>query len=267
MPIHPTAIVDPRAEVDSDVEIGPFAVVGADVVIRRGVVLDAHSVVLGPSEIGEETHLHPFAVLGGPPQDRKYRGEATRLVVGRRNSFREGATAHRGTAAGGGVTTIGDDGLFMAHSHVAHDCHVGSGVVFANSAAIAGHVSVGDHANLGGMSGVHQNGRVGRFAMVGAGAMVAQDVPPFTIAQGDRARIFGLNVIGLRRNGFTPETVAALKRTFRFLFQQGLALGTAIESLDEEERKVPEVQEILEFVRTSRRGICRAIVTTDSPCP
>lgn len=264
MAIHPTAIVDPQAEIGEDVEIGPYCVVGPQVVLDRGVRLDAHAVVWGPTRLGAECRLHAFTAVGGEPQDRKYRGEPTRLEVGRRTVFREYVTAHRGSGAHG-VTVIGDDCLFLAHSHVAHDCCVGNGVVFANSAAIAGHVTVGDHANLGGMAGVHQHARVGRYAMVGAGAMVAQDVPPFSIVQGDRARIWGMNLIGLRRHGFTSETVEVLRRTFRYLFQQGLALATAVETLSEQERSVAEVVELLDFVRSSKRGVCRAVVTEDSP--
>ena len=172
---------------------------GADVELKDGVTVHSHAVVLGPSVIGEGTQIHSHAVLGGTPQVRDDDGSGTRLIVGKNNVFREHATAHRGSSEGTGVTTIGDDNYFMAYSHVAHDCNVGSGCTFANSAAIAGHVCVEDGVVIGGLAGVHQHARIGRLSMVAAGSMCAQDVPPFTIAKGDRVRLYGLNVVGLRR--------------------------------------------------------------------
>ncbi len=254
--IHPTAVVDPSAELGR-VRIGPYAVVGPRVVLHDDVVLDAHAVVLGPTVLGSGCRVHAFACLGGDPQDLKYRGETTRLEVGPRNTFRENVTVSRGTAHGGGVTRIGADNLFMASSHVAHDCVVGDGCVMANCASLAGHVEVGDGAVIGGLVGVHQHVRVGRLAMLGGGAMVAQDVPPFMLVQGDRARLHGLNVIGLRRAGVASEALRALRRAYRELFQRGRPLRIAIEEVERQEPDVPEVRELLAFLRGSTRGICR----------
>lgn len=258
MPIHPTAVVDPRAELGVDVDIGPFAVVRAGVVLHDRVVIGPHAVVTGPTVIGEDCRIFQFASIGEDPQDLKYRGEETRLEVGARNVFRENVTVNRGTGLGGGVTRIGSDNLFMAGSHVAHDCMVGSGCVFANQAALAGHVKVFDRAILGGFSGVHQHSRVGRCAMVGAGAMAAQDVPPFTICQGDRARLFGLNIVGLRRAGFRLEVLQALKAAYRDLFHQGMPMRIALEQVREGYADVPEVVELVDFCESSTRGICRS---------
>ena len=256
MAIHPTAVVDPRAELGRDVDVGPFAVVAAGAVLHDGVCIDAHAVVAGPCELGEGSRVHAFACVAGDAQDRKYRGEPSRVVAGRRCVFREGVTVHRGTSAGDGVTRLGDDVLLMAQAHIAHDCHVGSDVVLANGAALAGHVTVGDGAVFGGLAGVHQFCRVGRLAMVGAGAMVAQDVPPFTLAQGDRARIVGLNRVGLRRAGISPAARVALRRAFGELFLAGRAVRAAAVALDA--AGVAEVVELAEFCATPGRGVCRA---------
>lgn len=265
MAIHPTAVVDRTAELGADVEIGPFCVIGPHVRLYDRVVIQAHAIVNGPTEVGEDTKIFSFAAIGGDPQDLKYRGETTRLIVGARNVFRENATANRGTAHGGGMTRIGDDNLFMAGSHVAHDCVVGSHCVFANYVAIAGHVTVQDRAILGGLAAVHQHSRVGRCAMVGGGAMAAQDVPPFCIAQGDRARLLGLNVVGLRRAGFPLETLQALKNAYRELFQAGMPLRIAAEQVREVYADVPEVMELVEFLENSTRGICRSAGVEPAP--
>jgi UDP-N-acetylglucosamine acyltransferase len=258
MAIHPTAVVDPGAEI-GDVELGPYAVVGAGVRLHDGVRLGAHAVVTGPAEIGRGTVVGAHAVLGGDPQDRKHDPAVpTRLVVGADNVFREFTTAHRGSSDGRRETVIGDGNYFMANSHVAHDCVIGSGTTFANSAAIAGHVEVGDGAVLGGLCAVHQHARVGRLAMVGGGAMCAQDVPPFTLAQGDRARLYGVNIIGLRRAGLADETITALKEAWRLLFTGDLPRKTAISRVEEAHGRVPEVAELLAFMRASSRGVCRS---------
>lgn len=256
--IHPTAIVDPGAELAEDVVVGPFAVVGPGVSLAEGVEVGAHSVLTGAMTVGPRTRIYPHAALGGDAQDRKYSGEDSRLEIGADNVFREFSTANRGTAHGDGVTRIGDGNLFMAYSHVAHDCRVGDGCVLANSVALAGHVTVQDGAVLGGLVGVHQFSRIGRCAMVGGGAMVAQDVPPFTIAQGDRARIYGLNIVGLRRNGFDLDVITALKGAYRELFHQGLPLRIALEQVREVYVDVPEVQELVAFMEGSTRGVCRS---------
>lgn len=259
MAIHPTAVVDARAEVGRDVEIEAYAIIRAGVILHDGVHVGPHAVLTGPSSIGAGTRIFPFASIGEDPQDLKYRGEPTRLEVGARNVFREGVTVNRGTGHGGGVTRIGDDNLFMAASHVAHDCVVGSYCVFANCAALAGHVTVGDRVVLGGFSGVHQHSRIGRCAMVGAAGMAAQDVPPFTIAQGDRARLFGLNVVGLRRAGFKLDVMQALKNAYRDLFHQGRPMRIALEHVREAYADVPEVVELVDFCESTQRGVCRSI--------
>lgn len=258
--IHPTAIVDRAAEL-GDVEIGPYAVIGAGVKLHDGVSVGAHAVIEGDTVIGARTQIHPHAVLGGPPQDRKHDPRVpTRLVIGADNVFREFATAHRGTAGGRQQTVIGDRNYFMASSHVAHDCVVGSDTMFANSAAIAGHVEVADGAVLGGLCAVHQHTRIGRLAMIGGGGMCAQDVPPFTLAQGDRARLYGVNIIGLRRAGMDDATLSAIKDAFRLLFLGDAPRKTAIGRVDEALGHVAAVRELLEFLQSSTRGVCRAAV-------
>ncbi len=263
MRVHPTAVVDPTATLAPDVELGPYAVIGEDVHLGQGVRVGAHAVISGPTTVGEHTQVFPHAVLGQDPQDKKYQGERTALEIGAHNVFREFTTVNRGTGGGGGLTRIGDRNLFMAYVHVAHDCTVGSGCVFANSVALAGHVVIQDGAVLGGLVGVHQHTRIGRHAMLGGGAMAAQDVPPFTIAQGDRARLFGLNVIGLRRAGFSLTVIQALRSAYRELFQQGIPLRLALEQVREVYAEVPEVQELVGFVASSARGVCRSAGTDE----
>lgn len=255
MSIHPTAVVHEGAEI-GDVEIGPYAVIGGGVTLADGVQVAAHSVVQGRTTVGSGTQIGPHAVLGGPPQDRKHDGSPTRLVIGERNVFREFSSAHRGSSSDRGLTRIGDDNYFMANSHVAHDCEVGSDCMFANSAAIGGHVTVGDGVVLGGLVGVHQFARIGDLAMVGGGAMCAQDVPPFTLAQGDRARLFGLNVTGLRRAGFDSDQISALKSAWRTLFVSGLPARAAIARVRDESDR-PEVLQLVDFLERSERGVCR----------
>ncbi len=256
--VHPTAIVDPGATVHPSATIGPYCVVGPDVIIEHGVVLVAHVVVEGPTRLGPRNHVFPFASLGTAPQARAYGGESTRLEIGEGNIIREYVTMNRGTAAGQGITRVGRDGIFMAHAHVAHDCTVGDGVVLANNVALAGHVRVEAHAVLGGLCAVHQFARIGTYALVGGGAMVAQDVPPYTLAQGDRARLKGLNLVGLRRAGFAPEVIQALRRAFRLLFRSNLRRADAMARVEETLGGFLEVQQLLEFIRTSARGVCRA---------
>ena len=266
MAIHPTAIIDPLAVI-GDVEIGPYCVVGRGVTLLDGVVLKSHVVVEGETIIGQGTVVHSFAVIGGDPQDLKYSGEPTKLLIGSNNTFREYSTCNRGTAGGGGVTTIGDDNLFMASSHVGHDCVVGSGCVLANSAALAGHVVLSDNVVMGGLSGVHQHTRVGEMAMIGAGAKVVQDVPPFMMAQGDRARLFGVNVIGLRRGGYSKDTIEAVRDVYRMLFESPVPFREGLEQLRDQlvsgqrmgsgEANNP-LRLISEFLSMrSKRGVCR----------
>jgi len=263
MSIHPTAIVETGAELAADVEVGPFAVIGNGVQLKAGVTVGAHSVLSGPMVVGEKTQIFHHTVLGEAPQDKKYSGESSRLVIGSGNTFREFSTVNRGTGADG-VTLIGDDNLFMAYAHVAHDCVIGDRCVFANASQLAGHVHVENDVVIGGLVGIHQYARIGRCAMLGGGAKAAQDVPPFTIAQGDRARLYGLNIVGLRRNGFELDVVGGLKSAYRQLFHHGLPLRIALEQVREVYAEVPEVSELVTFIEGSTRGICRSAGTEPS---
>lgn len=258
MAAHPTAVVHPDARIGEGVEIGPFAVIGPQVALADGVRIGPHCVVEGQTSVGPGCELSAHVCLGGPPQDLKHDGSPTRLTIGAHNVFREFVTVHAGSSDGRGETLIGDHSYFMANSHVAHDAVVGSRVMLANSAAIAGHCEVGDGAMLGGLAGIHQHVRIGRLAMVGAGAMCSQDVPPFTIAQGDRARLFGLNIVGLRRADLDPEVVRALKEAWRLVFSSGVAMRAGMHQARQAHGEVPEVDELLRFVEQAPRGVCRA---------
>jgi UDP-N-acetylglucosamine acyltransferase len=255
--IHPTAIIHPKAELDSDLEIGPYAVVGEHVKIARGTKVGAHTVIGGWTEIGEDNQIFHLASVGGIPQDLKYKGEKTWLKIGNRNIFREFVTIHPGTVTGDSETTVGDDNLFMAYCHAAHDCHIGSNVIMANGATLAGHVRVEDYAILGGLTAIHQHVTIGAHVMIGGGAMVGQDVPPYTIATGDRARLRGLNMVGLRRRGFSEETLAVLKKAYKILVFSRLRISDALERIRTELPLLPEVVCFIEFIEKSERGICR----------
>ncbi len=255
--IHPTAIVERGAELGRDVRIGPYAVVGAGARVGAGAAIGAHALVEGRVSIGARARIGAFAAIGGRPQHRgSVMGEDTRVVLGEDVDVREYVTVHRGTMAGGGETRVGAGTLLMAYSHVAHDCTVGAGVTIANAVQLAGHVVVEDDATLGGLAAVHQFARVGRLAMLAAGAMASQDVPPFCLAAGDRARLVGLNRLGLVRAGVGAEARRVLRRAFGVLFLRGLRLDEARSLLGAE--CVPEVIALCDFVRQSRRGICRA---------
>jgi len=255
--VDPRAAVDPGAVLGEGTTVGPFAVVGSKVVVGARVRIGPNVVLMGPTTIGDDSEIHPFASIGGPPQDLKYKGEDTRLVIGARNIFRESCTINRGTAGGGGVTTIGDDNLFMAGAHVAHDCHVGNGTVFANAATLAGHVTVGNHSTIGAYSGVHQFCRIGDHAFIGGYSVITQDAMPYVLTVGNRAKAMGINVLGLRRRQFSDEVVAALRRTYRTLFREKLPLGDAIAEVERELGSIEEVAYFLEFVRSSERGVVR----------
>ena len=256
--IHPTAIVDSKAELADDVEIGPFSCVGPGVRLAAGVRLEAHVVVSGRTTIGEGPQVYPVACLGQRPQHLKYRGEETKLVIGRHNQIREHVTMHPGTAAGTGVTRVGDGCLFMAAIHVAHDCEVGDHVIMANNATLGGHVQIQDYTFLGGLVGIHQFVRIGRYAMVGAMSAVDDDVIPYGLVYGNRAVLSGLNIVGLKRHNFSREEVQSLRSAYRLLFAPE---GTFAERLDDAAAQYtdqPRVMEIVEFIRTaSARGICQ----------
>jgi UDP-N-acetylglucosamine acyltransferase len=255
--IHPTAQVDPRAVIGPGATIGPFCVVGAEVEIGAGSVLHAHAVVEGPTVLGSGNRIFPFACLGMEPQDLKYAGERTTLRIGDRNVFREGVTVHRGTSGGGGETVVGSDNLLMAGTHIAHDCHVGDRVIFANAATLAGHVTVEEGATVGAFSGVHQFCRIGRHAYIGGYSVITQDAPPFVLTVGNRARTYGINVVGLQRKKFTPETIQALRRAYRLLFRSHTPLEEALGRVRADMADVGEVMALADFVATSQRGVIR----------
>lgn len=247
--IHPTAIVDAGAKLARDVEIGPFCIVGADVTLGERVRLASHVVVEGLSEIGEGCVIHPYACLGAPPQHSGHKGEPTRLVIGQRNIVREHVTMHCGTAMGRGVTSVGSDGFFMVGVHIGHDSIVGDNVVMANSATLGGHVVVGDHVIMGGLSAVHQNTRIGRHAFVGGMAGVNHDVIPFGNVWGNHAHLEGLNLVGLKRRGFSRETINTLRAAYRMLFAEEGTFQERLEDTAAAYAASPEVMEIVDFVR------------------
>jgi UDP-N-acetylglucosamine acyltransferase len=257
MAIHPTAVVEPGAQVDPSCEIGPFAVVGPHVVLGPGNVLSAHAVVKGHTTLGEGNRVFPHAVIGEIPQDLKYRGEPTRLVIGDRNTFRECATINLGTVQGGGVTTIGNGCLFMAYSHVGHDCTIGDGAIIANSVALAGHVTLEDHVHFSGLAASHQFCRIGRLAFVSGLTGVTMDVAPYCTVAGARAELGGLNVVGMQRGGMTEEQIGRVKQAYKILFRSGLGVAEALAQLEAELGTHPEVAHLIAFVRGSQRGITR----------
>jgi len=255
--VHPTAVVHPEAKLHESVEIGPFCVIGPRVTLGEGTKIHAHVVIDGRTTMGARNRIFSFASVGGAPQDLKYNGEDTELVLGDDNTAREFTTLNIGTAGGGGKTVIGDRNLFMASSHVAHDCVIGNGCIVANSVAIAGHVEVGDSVHLGGLSAVHQFTRIGKHAFVAGGAMVAMDVPPYCTAQGDRAELAGLNTVGLTRYGYTDEQIARIKEAYKILFRSKLGLNEAISKLQAAHGGHPEIDLMLAFVQSSKRGLTR----------
>lgn len=251
------AIIDPSARIGENVHIGPWTLIGPDVIIEEGSWIGPHVVIRGPTRIGRENKIYQFATIGEDSPDKKYAGESTRLEIGDRNIFRECCTVHRGTVQGGGVTKIGNDNLFMAYTHVAHDCTVGNQVVFANNASIAGHVNVGDYACLGGMVGVHQFCAIGAHSFAAGGAIIVKDVPPFVMVSGHPAEAHGLNTVGLERRGYTTEAITALKRAYKIVFRRSLTLQEAIAELKTMTLETPEIHYLVDFLSTSTRGIVR----------
>ncbi|HCA59135.1 MAG TPA: acyl-[acyl-carrier-protein]--UDP-N-acetylglucosamine O-acyltransferase [Blastocatellia bacterium] len=253
--IHQTAIVAPEARLGADCYIGPFCLVGAEVSLGEGVRLDSHVVVGGRTSIGRGTHIFPFASIGLAPQDLKYGGEETATEIGEENQIREFVTIHRGTAGGGGVTRIGDRNLLMAQAHVAHDCQIGSDVIMANAATLAGHVEIADRANVGAYSGVHQFCRVGREAFVGGYSVVVKDAPPFAIIQGNHAKCYGLNRVGMRRRGYAKEVIENLNHAYRLLLSSKLNTTQALERIRVEISGCEEVDLLVGFIESSKRGV------------
>jgi len=255
--IHSTAIVHPGANIAADVEIGPYAVIGEHVTIGSGTWVGPHTVIEGWTEIGRDNRIFQFASVGAVPQDLKFHGEQSRLRIGDRNAIREFVTMHRGTEDGGGETVVGSDNLFMAYTHVAHDCRVGNHVILANAATLAGHVTVDDHAILGGLSAIHQFTRVGCHVMISGGSMVNQDIAPYLIAQGDRAQPVGINLVGLKRRGFSEAALRGIKNAYKTVFRAGIKLEDALAQVVAEAGTIPEVMVFVDFIRNSQRGIAR----------
>jgi len=253
--VDASARVAPGARLGAGVRVGPFAVVGPQVRVGAGTVIGSHVVVEGDTTLGRDNQLFPFCSIGQIPQDLKYHGEATRLEIGDRNVIREYVTMHVGTEGGGGLTRVGDDNLFMASAHVAHDCIVGSHTIFANAATLAGHVSVADYATIGAFCGIHQFCRVGEHAFLGGFTVATKDVLPYSKTVGNRARIYGANVVGLIRRGFSPEAVAAIRQAFRVLLQSRLHTAAALERLETEGPHSDEVRTLIDFIRNSERGV------------
>ena len=256
--IHPTALIDPAAVIGVNVSIGAYSVIGAEVEIGDGTAIGPHVVIEGPTRIGRDNRITQFVSLGGAPQDKKFAGERTELVIGDRNLIREFVTINRGTGDGGGITRLGNDNWVLAYVHVAHDCQIGNNVVFSNYAALAGHVEIGDWTILSGYSGVHQFCKVGVHAFIGMGCLVGHDVPPFVMmANEQQGRPRGINSEGLKRRGFDASRIAAIKRAYRTLYMAGLALPEAREELAEQARESDDVRTMLEFLDHSERSLAR----------
>ncbi|MBS1188728.1 MAG: acyl-[acyl-carrier-protein]--UDP-N-acetylglucosamine O-acyltransferase [Rhodocyclaceae bacterium] len=255
--IHPTALVDPGAKLGGNVSIGAYSIIGPNVEIGDNTEVGPHAVITGHTRIGCDNRIFQFCSLGEVPQDKKYAGEDTRLEIGDRNTIREFCTFNLGTAQDAGVTRIGDDNWIMAYVHVAHDCQVGNHTTFANNTQLAGHVHIDDWAILGGFTGVHQFCRIGAHVMTAVGSVVLQDVPPYLMAAGNTAQPYGINVEGLKRRGFTPEAITALKRAYRTIYKSGLMLEEAKAKLVEAAKDQPDVQLFVDFLNISKRGIIR----------
>ncbi len=255
--IHPTAIISPSAKIGEDCYIGAFSTVGDEVVLGNKVHLESHVVVDGKTSIGDETRIFPFVSIGLAPQDLKYAGEPTATEIGKRNHIREFVTVHRGTQGGGGLTKIGDDNLLMAQAHVAHDCQIGNEVIMANAATLAGHVEIADRANIGAYSGVHQFCRIGLEAFVGGYSVIVKDALPFAISQGNHAKCYGLNRVGMRRRGYAKETIEKLHRAYHLLLSAKLNTTQAVEKIREEITGCAEVEMLVNFIEASKRGVVK----------
>lgn len=256
--IHPTALVDPKAEIGENVDIGPYSVIEKRVSLGEGTKIGPHVVMREGTHIGKRCQIYQFSSIGEAPQALAYKGEPTLLEVGDDNIIREYVTLHRGSVKGGGKTVLGNENFIMAYSHIAHDCQVGNHVVMANGATLAGHILIEDHAIIGGLAAIHQFCRVGTHAIISGLTGVSQDVPPYTMAAGDRAKLFGLNTIGLKRAKFSEETLKALKKAYRIIFRSCLTLEKSMKNITEDDIfQIPEVQHLLQFIQHSKRGICR----------
>ena len=255
--VHPTAIIDSAAEIADDVEIGPYCVIGAGVRIGKGTKFGSHVVMQGRTTLGEDNVVFPFATIGTIPQDLKYKGEASELLIGNRNTIREYVSLNPGTAGGGMITRVGDQNLLMMQCHIAHDCIIGNRNVIANGATLGGHVTIEDFVIVGGLVGIHQFVRVGTSAIIGAGSMVSKDVPPYCNATGDRAKLHGLNLEGLKRRGFDRTVIDILHKAYRMVFQSKLRTEEALRKVSAELPGIPEVNKFVSFIGQSQRGVCR----------
>lgn len=253
--IHPTAIVDPGAELAEGVSVGPYSIIDPQVVVGADTEIGPHVVIKAHTTIGARCRIFQFAALGEIPQDLKFAGELSHLVIGDDNTVREFATMHRGTTGGGGVTRVGNGNLFMAYTHVAHDCLIGDGVVMSNAASLAGHIILEDRAILGGFVAVHQFCRIGRHAFIGGASAVTRDVPPYSMAVGNRAKLVGLNLVGLKRSSFADATLQSLRQAYEILFASGMNLKEAVAQVREVIPQIPEIQHLLWFVESSERGL------------
>ena len=258
--IHASAVIHPKATLADDVVVGPFCVVGEHVTIGPGTRLVSHVAIDGWTEIGSRCELHPFVSIGAPPQHLNYTGESTKVVIGDDNIFREYVTVNRATVQGGGTTSIGSKNFLMAYVHVAHDCYLGNHIVMANASSLAGHITIGDHAIIGGLTGIHQHVRIGSYSMVGGCCALGQDLPPFMRAAGGyRARMYGLNSVGLRRQGFSNDRISVLKRAYDMIFRSGHRTAEAAKLAKIEFADQPDVMTVVAFLEGTKRGICRSV--------
>ena len=254
--IHPTAIVAPDARLSDGVEIGPYCIIGDNVKIGKNTTLAAH-VVIEEAEIGQNCNVYPFTSIGLPPQDSRYKGEKTKVKIGDNNIIREYITIHRASVSGDGVTRIGNNNFLMAYVHIAHDCHVGNNIIMANATTLAGHVAVEDFAFIGGHVAVHQFARIGAHSMIGGFSAISQDIPPYTTAAGERAKLYGLNTVGLKRRNFSDSTISDLKKAYKILFRSKHTLKEAIGKVKHDLGQSEEVKNFIEFIEKNKRGICR----------
>jgi UDP-N-acetylglucosamine acyltransferase len=255
--IHTTAIVHPKAKIDPSVEIGAYAVIGEHVSIGKGTKISAHVLIEGWTTIGERNQILSFSSIGTPPQDIGYKNEETRLIIGNDNVIRECATIHRATTKEDRTTVIGNNNFLMAYSHVAHDCKLGNSIIMANSVALGGHISIGDFAILGGITAIHQFVRIGEYAIVGGQSAVSLDIPPYVSAAGNRAKLYGLNLIGLKRRGFSDDAISRLKKAYKIIFRSGLTQEEAFQRVQDELSSSPEAMHLVEFMKSSKRGVTR----------
>lgn len=255
--IHPTAIIDPTAEIDSNVTIGPYSIVKSDVCIGSGTTIGPYTIIEQYVTIGEDCEIYQYASIGGAPQDLKFHGEKSYLTIGSGSIIREFVTINRGTEVGGGITEVGEQNYLMAYTHIAHDCKTGKGVILANNSTLAGHIIIGDYVTVGGLVAIHQFVQIGDFAYIGGKSAVVKDIPPYVIAAGDRAKLHGLNNVGLKRHKFSKTVLKELKKAYRIYFRIGLTVKQASERVKAQVEQVPEVRNFMEFITNSNRGVTR----------